>query len=72
MTGKNLVISRFIKNIALTADTGIYFHGFAMLGFPPETEAEIISHNIPTAYILKIIQLLISKKCIHLLIILFN
>ncbi len=41
LMGKNLNIPSFIENVALAAKHGIFMNGFAMLGFPTETEDEI-------------------------------
>jgi radical SAM superfamily enzyme YgiQ (UPF0313 family) len=41
MIGKNLDIPKFIKNVGLAVDRGVYANGFAMLGFPEETEEEM-------------------------------
>jgi anaerobic magnesium-protoporphyrin IX monomethyl ester cyclase len=39
--GKNLDIEKFLKNVALAVRKGVYSHGYAMLGFPTETAAEM-------------------------------
>jgi anaerobic magnesium-protoporphyrin IX monomethyl ester cyclase len=41
-TGKRLNIPRFLKAIELATDRGIYANGFMMLGFPTETEEEMM------------------------------
>jgi len=40
-TGKRLNIPRFLKGIEMTVARGVFANGFAMLGFPTETEAEL-------------------------------
>lgn len=38
---KNLNIGNFLKNVEFAVRRGVYAHGFAMLGFPTETEEEM-------------------------------
>ena len=38
---KNLNIDKFLKNVALATSLGVFANGFAMMGFPTETEAEL-------------------------------
>jgi len=40
-TGKRLNIPRFLKGIEMAVNKGIFANGFAMLGFPTETEEEL-------------------------------
>ena len=40
-TRKNLNIPRFLEGVRLAAAKGVYVHGFCMMGFPTETEAEL-------------------------------
>ncbi|MBN1346218.1 MAG: B12-binding domain-containing radical SAM protein [Phycisphaerae bacterium] len=47
-TGKRLDIPRFLKGIEMAVDRGVFSHGFAMLGFPTETEADL-QQTIETA-----------------------
>lgn len=39
--GKNLDIPSFLRNVELATKRGVFGNGFAMLGFPTETEAEM-------------------------------
>jgi len=39
--GKNLNIERFLRNVELATRRGVFGHGFAMVGFPTETEKEM-------------------------------
>jgi len=39
--GKHLDIPRFLEGVELLARGGVFTHGFTMLGFPTETEAEM-------------------------------
>jgi len=41
LTGKRLNIPRFVKGVEMSVARGIFGYGFAMLGFPTETEAEM-------------------------------
>lgn len=41
LMGKRLHVPSFIENVALAADRGIFSNGFAMLGFPTESEEEL-------------------------------
>jgi len=41
LTRKHLNIPRFLEGARLTAAKGVYVHGFCMMGFPTETEAEL-------------------------------
>ena len=41
LTGKHLNIARFLKGVELATARGIFAYGFAMLGFPTETEEEL-------------------------------
>ncbi len=38
---KNLNIEKFLKNVEAAASLGVYCNGFAMLGFPTETEVDL-------------------------------
>lgn len=38
---KNLNIGKFLKNVEIAVSRGVYANGFAMLGFPTETEEEM-------------------------------
>ncbi len=38
---KNLDIERFLENVAFAVSKGVFANGFAMMGFPTETEAEL-------------------------------
>jgi len=40
-TGKRLNIPRFLKGIDMAVGRGVFANGFAMLGFPTETEADL-------------------------------
>jgi len=42
LMGKNLDIDKFVDNVNKVAAKGIYTNGFAMLGFPSETEEEML------------------------------
>jgi radical SAM superfamily enzyme YgiQ (UPF0313 family) len=39
--GKNLLIDAFVENVDIATRLGVFGNGFAMLGFPTETEAEM-------------------------------
>jgi radical SAM superfamily enzyme YgiQ (UPF0313 family) len=39
--GKHLNIPRFLRNVELAVNRGIFAHGFTMMGFPTETEADL-------------------------------
>jgi radical SAM superfamily enzyme YgiQ (UPF0313 family) len=39
--GKHLDIDKFLEAVRLATDRGVFAHGFAMLGFPTETEADM-------------------------------
>jgi radical SAM superfamily enzyme YgiQ (UPF0313 family) len=41
LIGKNLNISKFLESVKLAVERGVHTHGFAMLGFPTETEKEM-------------------------------
>jgi anaerobic magnesium-protoporphyrin IX monomethyl ester cyclase len=41
LIGKNLNIPKYLENVAIAAQCGIFSNGFVMLGFPTETEEEI-------------------------------
>ena len=41
MIHKNINLEKIKANIEMVARTGIFIHGFFMMGFPGETEAEI-------------------------------
>lgn len=41
MIRKNLDIDKFLKNIETAVSHGVFANGFAMMGFPTETEAEL-------------------------------
>jgi radical SAM superfamily enzyme YgiQ (UPF0313 family) len=41
LMGKNLNIPRFLQGVEMAVKRGIFANGFAMLGFPTETEAEM-------------------------------
>jgi anaerobic magnesium-protoporphyrin IX monomethyl ester cyclase len=38
---KNLNIDKFLENVAFAASQGVFCNGFAMMGFPTETEDEL-------------------------------
>ena len=39
--GKHLNIDRYLQAVRWATDRGVFGHGFSMLGFPTETEAEM-------------------------------
>jgi radical SAM superfamily enzyme YgiQ (UPF0313 family) len=39
--GKHLNIDKFLQGVRWATDRGVFAHGFAMLGFPTETEADL-------------------------------
>jgi radical SAM superfamily enzyme YgiQ (UPF0313 family) len=41
LMGKHLDIDSFVENVAVATRLGVFGNGFAMLGFPTETEAEM-------------------------------
>lgn len=41
LMGKHLDIDSFVENVAIATRLGVFGNGFAMLGFPTETEAEM-------------------------------
>ncbi len=41
LIGKNLDIDRYVENVNYAASLGIVANGFAMMGFPTETEADL-------------------------------